>query len=578
MIHCTGCGAALRYDIGSGKLHCDYCGKSIEVDEHPFTESEAKQDVYEVTVFACPTCGGEILSSDHAAIGYCPYCHETSLLEGRLEQKQKPEYIIPFSVTRENCRETYLKTAKKVWCLPREMKDEKCLEHLTGIYMPYWIYHVTQAGEVSLQGSYHVSGGRGGTDVKCYYEVEIENDFPWLCFDAASAFPDESSENINLYSREEAKPFSSAYMSGFYADAADVDADLYQEEAEKAAVFMCLEGMSHYSNENQAGLVELDEHIPEKLHTKTVGVSKGMFPVWFFTWRKKYRRAFGVVNGANGAISTNLPVSPAGFLLMTVLMAIPLTFVFMGLLHVTASWNPIWMCALGLLGLLGILSLHNQTMHECVYGYETVRDTGKDAEKKSDLLEGTYSLEHLSAMDYGVWWGPLKTINFAGPRLRLGSKGQKSRKRMLIENLLAPFAFVAMMGAYTVYMIVLDVAKGNSQTWDESVREFGVAWGQVINVIEIAVVVIFLIRLIVVLGDLMDSKRMAKDPRILVEVAALNVLPIIPIAWMIYSGISFTNQLLTLGILFAVALLSCVLQMFHINRHVTRTATEYHKS
>ena len=86
MIHCTGCGAALRYDIGSGELHCDYCGKSIEVDEHPFTESEAKQDVYEVTVFACPTCGGEILSSDHAAIGYCPYCHETSLLEGRLEQ------------------------------------------------------------------------------------------------------------------------------------------------------------------------------------------------------------------------------------------------------------------------------------------------------------------------------------------------------------------------------------------------------------------------------------------------------------------------------------------------------------
>ena len=48
-------------------------------------------------------------------------------------------------------------------------------------------------------------------------------------------FDDEISSEINTFDESQAVAFNPAYLSGFYADIADVDASVYQKAAENEA-------------------------------------------------------------------------------------------------------------------------------------------------------------------------------------------------------------------------------------------------------------------------------------------------------------------------------------------------------
>ena len=75
MISCPSCGGNVKFDIPSQKLTCDSCRQSYDpyAFDHKTSDAEENTTVendYEVTVFTCPQCGGEILSTDNAAAGF----------------------------------------------------------------------------------------------------------------------------------------------------------------------------------------------------------------------------------------------------------------------------------------------------------------------------------------------------------------------------------------------------------------------------------------------------------------------------------------------------------------------------
>ncbi len=68
MYECPNCAGNLKFDIARQQLHCEYCGTMMD----PYQvsgerDAEEKAGEYEVTVFTCPQCGGEILSEDTTA-------------------------------------------------------------------------------------------------------------------------------------------------------------------------------------------------------------------------------------------------------------------------------------------------------------------------------------------------------------------------------------------------------------------------------------------------------------------------------------------------------------------------------
>ena len=104
MYQCPNCGGRLFFDIQSQQLKCDHC--STQYDPYAISkENDAEESrEYDVTVFKCPQCGGEILSTDNTAANFCSFCGASTILSSRVSKQLKPGYIIPFSKTKDDCK------------------------------------------------------------------------------------------------------------------------------------------------------------------------------------------------------------------------------------------------------------------------------------------------------------------------------------------------------------------------------------------------------------------------------------------------------------------------------------------
>ena len=134
MYQCPCCGGRLIFDIPSQQLKCDHCSNSFNPYEIS-KEHDAQESVeYDVTVFRCPQCGGEILSTDNTAANFCSFCGASTILTSRVTKELKPGYIIPFSKTKQDCKRAYKSMMRYALFAPGELKDEKFIDGFRGIY------------------------------------------------------------------------------------------------------------------------------------------------------------------------------------------------------------------------------------------------------------------------------------------------------------------------------------------------------------------------------------------------------------------------------------------------------------
>lgn len=152
MYQCPNCGGRLIFDISSQSMLCEHCNTHYNPYKLGEGNSAEENKEYDVTVFKCPQCGGEIMSTDNTIADFCSFCGASTVLESRISKELRPGYIIPFSKTKQDCKNQYKKMMKRAWFAPKELKDEKYIDGFRGIYMPYWAYHVSQKGPVVLRG------------------------------------------------------------------------------------------------------------------------------------------------------------------------------------------------------------------------------------------------------------------------------------------------------------------------------------------------------------------------------------------------------------------------------------------
>ena len=316
MYTCPNCGAGMRFDIATQQLHCDFCETSLEVPREK-SGLEAREDQMDLTVFTCPQCGGEIYSMANEAASFCTFCGASVMLEGRMTSTKRPSHIIPFMKTREDCKKIYGKLTKGAWFSPKELKDPEYLERFRGIYLPFWTYNISQKGPVLLKGTRETSKATEYLSLSCM----LDADYDGISYDASSAFNDELCRYITPYHQNAVKEFHPGYMSGFYADTADVDSSLYVEDAMKDANEETFERLQ----EQHKGVnVQKPSELSSVLHTRMEGVTMAMYPVWFLTYRSKDRVAYAVVNGETGKIAADLPVDNRKFLIGSLLLAVPI--------------------------------------------------------------------------------------------------------------------------------------------------------------------------------------------------------------------------------------------------------------
>ena len=324
MIHCPSCGSGLRFDIASQKTVCDHCRNAFEPQSLPdsaYDDAESAQ-VFDSFAVICPDCGAEMITTDaNDAVGFCPYCGGASVIHDKLRKEWNPDAVIPFAVTKEQCKELYIKEVKKDFFVSRKYCHPELIEGFRGIYMPYSSYRTLVQGNSRFKlksaeknvGNYDYETQYFSADMNIDYEVDDAS-----VHETSLAFDDHLSEQLEPFDTKGLRPFNPGYLCGFYAETGDVDAfeyaslaqdkvkdSVYEELRKDPVVKRDISSLGYSFDKSH------DDFMPMQLKEN----KRRLYPVWFMSYRRGDKITYAAVKGQTGKLAADLPLSPLRILL-----------------------------------------------------------------------------------------------------------------------------------------------------------------------------------------------------------------------------------------------------------------------
>jgi DNA-directed RNA polymerase subunit RPC12/RpoP len=340
MLSCPSCGGILRFEPHLQRIYCDNCRSNFAPEDYPnikvaveekeisLERSYDESADYDVIRYTCPQCGGTILSYDDTAATFCSYCGSNAFIKGNLSQEKKPDTIIPFKLTKEDCEKKYRDSLTMKIFAPSKFKSSVTIDRFRGIYMPYWVYDFDINNKrLALTGSTETRNGDFITKKEYALSGTLDAHYAGISFDAASKFSDNLSMAIAPFNYKDATGFVPSYLLGFYADSGDVSHSTYSGDALNMAVddltteFKRKPGFLGYG-------VSDTSQVTNALREQRTKPKIGMFPVWFLSTKVGKRISYAVVNGQTGKVAADIPVSPFKYLVWSLLLAIPLFLIF----------------------------------------------------------------------------------------------------------------------------------------------------------------------------------------------------------------------------------------------------------
>lgn len=322
---CPCCGAGLKFSQDGQNMACDYCGNTFEIeavkaynatlapDEFVWdsgdTASWSEAEAQAVQTFQCPACGGVLMTDEHTAATFCPYCENPAIIPGRLSGGWKPEGVIPFQTTKEDAKAAFLKLCKSKPLLPKFFTQEQRIEKITGIYVPYWLYNCNG----NFRGRYSATLTHVWSDAKYNYTRTdhylltrgASAAFEGIPMDASSKLDDGLMESIEPFDYTASVPFETAYLSGFLADKYDVESQLGQERI-RQRVGASMEDLLAPSLMGFATVVPTGRQLRVD-HSRAKYV---LLPVWMLHTKYKDKTYVFAMNGQTGKMTGTFPVCP----------------------------------------------------------------------------------------------------------------------------------------------------------------------------------------------------------------------------------------------------------------------------
>ena len=312
---CKNCSHALVFDPRTQLLTCSSCGSTFEPEEiesqakeyREDLKAEAASEVYGVTddkslmdcyVYTCSECGGEIIVNGTEASTQCVYCGNPNVVFSRISKQKRPEFIMPFSISKEQAIVIAQKAIKKGIFVPKEIKNFS-VDCCRGIYLPYWIVKAKYADAVVIKGQVK----QGKNSVTKYFGRAGRLDFDSLPLDASRALSDESSAKLEPFNLHNLKTFDEDYLAGFYSNVSDVTySDVRSAALLRAQEFFNEEALADVKSASAKEVVSSCPSIkvdPDMVYA--------MLPAWFITFNYKGKHNTILVNGDSGKVVCGLP-------------------------------------------------------------------------------------------------------------------------------------------------------------------------------------------------------------------------------------------------------------------------------
>jgi len=310
---CRNCSHPLVFDPAKQKMYCSSCGSSFLPEEVEAESKEYRQDLraesmesiyntkdkdlMDCYVYSCSECGGEIIINGTEASTTCVYCGNSNVVFSRIAKQKCPEFVMPFSITKEKAIELVHKKINSGLFIPKEIKNFS-IDCIRGIYLPYWIINASYTNAAVIEGQVR----SGKSTVTRYFGRAGKLKLTRFPIDASLALSDESSSRLEPFELSHLKPFDEDYLAGFYSNVSDVTyIDLKRATNKRAQEFFEKEAM----DDVRASRKKVVSSIPSlKIENNMV---YAMLPAWFITFKYKGKPNTILVNGDTGKVVCALP-------------------------------------------------------------------------------------------------------------------------------------------------------------------------------------------------------------------------------------------------------------------------------
>ena len=319
---CPSCGAPIKFNAKTQNFKCEYCFSEYTLEEMKKynnasnEEANKKEDVKKVTkkkdnttyvTYLCKNCNAEIIADENTASTFCVYCGNTAILKDKLSGEFAPSLIIPFKKVKEDAIEAFKGLKKGRPLVPRAFINEKNIEKITGVYIPFWLYDVKVSGLLEAKSTNVISWTSGNytytkTDI---YKMASDGEmiFDKVPVDGSTRFDNDIMNAIEPFNYKELVEYNHAYLSGFLAEKYDVNKDDAFKDANDRSLKSTTDKMLRDMTAPGAKVITNNE-----LKTNIIKTEYAMLPVFMVNVKYMDKYYTFAMNGQTGEFVGNIPL------------------------------------------------------------------------------------------------------------------------------------------------------------------------------------------------------------------------------------------------------------------------------
>lgn len=334
---CPSCTAPLHFVGETGKLECDYCGSSYDTEQieamYAQTEQKAAEDFQQeqqerreaagewdasqleqewaeegVRMYNCPSCGAQLICEETTAATSCPYCGNAAIVPGQLSGMLRPDYVLPFQLSKDAAVEALKKHYKGKVFLPKVFSEDNHIQQIKGVYVPFWLYDGTVDADITYKATRVRTKRRGDEIITSTDHFLVRRagtvQFEKIPVDASTKMPDEYMDAIEPFDYSKLEPFSTAYLPGFLADKYDMTMDQCAGRAEERAGNTARDTL-------RSDVIGYATCVPvsQNIRLNRGRIHYALLPVWLLHTRYKEQDYLFAMNGQSGKMVGKLPVN-----------------------------------------------------------------------------------------------------------------------------------------------------------------------------------------------------------------------------------------------------------------------------
>ena len=275
-------------------------------------------------VYSCPSCGAELICDQSTAATACPYCGNPAIVPGQFSGALRPDYILPFRLSKDDAVQALRAHYKGKPFLPRSFTSANHIEQIQGVYVPFWLFDGGAEGAASYRASntnVFETGDYEITETRHYHVVRAGSlAFEKIPVDASSKMPDDHMDSIEPFDYAQLRPFSTAYLPGYLADKYDVTIDDSRDRADTR----CRETLAQALRDTVTGYGACVTE-REDIALRRGKVHYALLPVWMLSTKWRGQDFLFAMNGQTGKLVGDLPTDRGRFWGMFAAIAAPLT-------------------------------------------------------------------------------------------------------------------------------------------------------------------------------------------------------------------------------------------------------------